>query len=246
MAKPSNKSPKASGEKADGRESKGARTRQMIKDAILALIGERENLDITLEEVCAQTGLTVGAFYFHFPSKEAAIREIVIDRLRSYFLNITEMPPQSSVFAEVYAIISHKLTALQENPAAFRLPYQIIPTNWDVYMAWLEARSSLIDRLATTIARARGHGQRAEGQDHLAAQFLMAGLEGFLENAFFGRDEMIKKIDLRPPVLARDLAILWHRAVTGVEPEPRLVREIMRASGQVDEAPRIPRRGRSK
>jgi len=197
MARPSNKAPKTPMEKADGRESKGARTRQNIKDAILELIGERQTPEITLEELCARTGLTVGAFYFHFPSKEAAIREIVIDRLRSYFLAIIEMPPQSSLFAEIYAVISHKLAVLRENPAAFRLPYQIIPTDWDVYAAWLQARSSLIERLASTIARARGRAQRADSQDHLAAQFLMAGLEGFLENAFFGQDEMMKKLDLR-------------------------------------------------
>ena len=246
MAKPSNKPPKAQGEKADGRESKGARTRQIIKDAILVLIGERETPDIKLEDVCARTGLTVGAFYFHFPSKEAAIREIVIDRLRSYFLAITEMPPKSSLFAEIHAIISHKLAVLLENPAAFRLPYQIIPTDWDVYVAWLQARGSLIERLASQIARARGHTQRANGQDHLAAQFLMAGLEGFLENAFFGQDEMMKKLDLRSPALARDLAILWHKAVTGAEPDSRLVREVMGAASQQDEAPRLSRRSRSK
>jgi AcrR family transcriptional regulator len=246
MARPAGKAPKAPTEKVDGRESKGARTRQNIKDAILELIGERETPDITLEELCARTGLTVGAFYFHFPSKEAAIREIVVDRLRSYFLAVTDMPPQSSLFAEVYAIISHKLAVLHENPAAFRLPYQIIPTNWDVYAAWLQARSSLIERLASTIARARGRAQHADGQDHLAAQFLMAGLEGFLENAFFGQDEMMKKLDLRSAVLARDLAVLWHKAVTGAEPEPRLVREIMRSSGHPDEPARLSRRGRSK
>jgi AcrR family transcriptional regulator len=247
MARPSKKkASKTLPVKSDGRETKGARTREITKDAILELIAEHGSPDFKLEEVCARTGLTVGAFYFHFESKEAAIREIVIDRLRSYFQNIVEMPPQSFLFAEIYAIVSHKLAVLQENPAAFRLPYQIIPTNWDVYTAWLQARSALIERLASTIARSRGHAQRVDGQDHLAAQFLMAGLEGFLENAFFGQDPMMKKIDLRATNLARDLAALWHKAVTGAEPEPRLVREVMLASRRPAETQRPSRQNRAK
>src|SRR4051812_32810410 len=56
---------------------RGQQTRQLIIDRASAVFDERGFAAATLSQLVASTGLTRGAFYFHFPSKEALAVAIV-------------------------------------------------------------------------------------------------------------------------------------------------------------------------
>lgn len=205
-------------------ETKGARTRMLILETVAELLAEKGQRFV-LDEVCARTGLTVGAFYFHFKNKEEAIEEVVIHRLRRVHGDALEAIGHGCLFESIYAIIWLRVTSVEQDRQLFHLPYRVIPTSERVYTEWLSVRDAVVERLASTVAREkRGANARASSADYLSSQFLMAGLEGFMENAFYGAHAQMTKIDLRPVPLSRDLAAIWYSAVMGREPSDEVAR----------------------
>ena len=61
------------------KETKGARTRALIKQVIIDLVGNSSPLEVTLGDICEGANVTVGSFYFHFKNKDAALEETAID-----------------------------------------------------------------------------------------------------------------------------------------------------------------------
>jgi TetR/AcrR family transcriptional repressor of nem operon len=72
------------------REQRKAETHQRIVRSAVGLLRERGLADVSVSDVMAGAGLTVGGFYAHFPSKrelgDAAIRQAMLDR-RTQFLD---------------------------------------------------------------------------------------------------------------------------------------------------------------
>lgn len=226
MARPK----RATKDQADtGAETKGSRTRTLIMNTIVELLAEKGQRFV-LEEVCVRTGLTVGAFYFHFKSKEEAIEEIVIERLHRSHRDALEAVADAGLYENIFAIIWLRLTGQEEDKVLFHLPYRVIPTSFRVYKEWLAVRDAVVEKVAHAVAREkRGPQARATNPDHLASHFLMAGLEGFMENAFYGSHAQVAKFDLRPIPLSRDLAAIWYSAVMGQEVDPSVVKATVEA-----------------
>ncbi|MFF0279682.1 TetR/AcrR family transcriptional regulator [Rhodococcus sp. 2H158] len=63
-------SPSAAGTKA-------ARTRERIMDATARVIGRRGYVGTRLSEVAKEAGLQAAAIYYHFPSREALVEEVI-------------------------------------------------------------------------------------------------------------------------------------------------------------------------
>lgn len=61
--------------KVTPRVEKGLRTRQRIFDTALALFAKKGYDKVTVEEICEKVGVTKGAFYNHFKSKDQIILE---------------------------------------------------------------------------------------------------------------------------------------------------------------------------
>lgn len=55
------------------RKLQGQETEQRILQAALTLMRERGYENVSVRDICHQAGITTGAFYHHFPSKEALI-----------------------------------------------------------------------------------------------------------------------------------------------------------------------------
>jgi AcrR family transcriptional regulator len=64
-----------------GRASDSAVTRRLIVEAAAALFSERGYATASLSDIVAGTGMTKGAVYWHFPSKE----DIALDIVRSMY-----------------------------------------------------------------------------------------------------------------------------------------------------------------
>ncbi|MDX1581923.1 MAG: TetR/AcrR family transcriptional regulator, partial [Alphaproteobacteria bacterium] len=65
--------------------TKGARTKALIKRTIIDLVGEHGPLEVTLQDICKAANVTVGAFYFHFRNKDAALEETATEAARIYY-----------------------------------------------------------------------------------------------------------------------------------------------------------------
>jgi len=61
--------------KLNRRTEKGLRTRQEIFDTAIALFARRGYDKVTVDDICAKVGVTKGAFYNHFKSKDQIILE---------------------------------------------------------------------------------------------------------------------------------------------------------------------------
>lgn len=212
-------------------ETKGARTKALIKQVVADLVDEKGVDGVVLEDICKRTELTIGAFYFHFGSKDAALEEVAIDSLESYYDGLIDAPENLNLYNEVHNILESSIEVHVHHPRMARLMYTMVPRSNRVYVHWLTARNRLIERLALAMARERGLSQEAAasmaplGQEYLCAQYLLAGAEGFFENAFYGSDPQFSKIDLKPANLVRDIAVLWYRSITAREPRASLVAE---------------------
>jgi AcrR family transcriptional regulator len=67
------------------RRSPKVAARQKLLDATLALIRKKGYSSTSVDELCAQAGVTKGAFFHHFKSKDAlAIAAASIDHLHRY------------------------------------------------------------------------------------------------------------------------------------------------------------------
>lgn len=61
------------------REEKGMKTRQDIYEASVALFTKRGYDNVTVDDICHKVGVTKGAFYYHFKSKDQVLREKFLD-----------------------------------------------------------------------------------------------------------------------------------------------------------------------
>ena len=212
-------------------ESKGTRTKALIKRVVAELVDEKGVDGVLLEDVCQRTELTIGAFYFHFGNKDAALEEVAIDSLQAYYDGLIDAPASLTLYNEIQSILESSIEVHVKHPRMARLMYTMVPRSNRVYTQWLQARNRLIERVAQAMARERNHAQTKgaasapSGHDYLYAQYLLAGAEGFFENAFYGADPQFARIDLKPSNLVRDVAVLWYRAITAREPRPALVAE---------------------
>lgn len=202
------------------RLTKGERTRGVIKGAIADLIGERQSLDFTLDDICAKTGLTVGAFYFHFDNKDAALEEMCMDHLREFYSALQGIAADD-IEDLSRAIIRNSVEACVKNPAMFRASYTLIPRSMRIYETWIAARGGVVTRLIDLLARRRRRPAKAAPMEHLDVHLLMAGLEGFLENLYFGSDATMKAIPQRPSRLEEDLWAHWRSVLLRPVPVER-------------------------
>jgi AcrR family transcriptional regulator len=61
------------------REEKGARTREAIYEASVTLFTKKGYDNVTVDDICHKVGVTKGAFYYHFKSKDQVLREKFLD-----------------------------------------------------------------------------------------------------------------------------------------------------------------------
>jgi AcrR family transcriptional regulator len=212
-------------------ETKGTRTKALIKRVVAELVDEKGIDGVVLDDVCKRTELTIGAFYFHFGNKDAALEEVAIDSLQAYYDGLIRAPENLNLYNEVHAILESSIEVHVKHPRIARLIYTMVPRSNRVYVHWLEVRNRLVERLALAMAREREKGAKTgavpvpSSHDYLYAQYLLAGAEGFFENAFYGSDPQFARIDLKPANLVRDIAVLWYRAITAHAPRETLVAE---------------------
>lgn len=207
---------------------KGIRTRATIKDAALGLYGRLGWKGITLEEICQASGLTIGAFYFHFESKDALLEEMAAEASSSYHEEIVGNIDWESDFFEIsYKIIENYYQSYVRNPLLTRLIYTVIMRRSTAYRAWRENREILRGSLEKAIERARSlAGEVTNGPTAVfTAHWLLSSLEDFVWSVFIAKGNTdLAEVAAGPDVFVRQQATLWYRAVIGTDPSHTLAR----------------------
>ena len=91
--------------KVDKRKAQGAETKKRLYEIAEKMFMERNFSDVNLEDITDEAGITKGAFYVHFESKDALIAQLVADHTaridtdyKAFVENLPDDMPSSSVF----------------------------------------------------------------------------------------------------------------------------------------------------
>ena len=135
---------------------KGAATRAFLLQVAAEMFAERGYVETTMAELIARSGLTKGAFYFHFSSKDQLALAVIEEKQRQWVDSVqTAISAQSRAVDQFRAIPFALVRLHRDDPSAFsvsRLTRDLahIPDITDTVRshmrAWLGLLTGLIDQ----------------------------------------------------------------------------------------------------
>ncbi len=99
----------------------GPQTRQRIEKTALQLFAEKGIEQATTKHIAAGAGITEGAIYRHFESKDALVRELFATNYRRIALELTEVRDEApDMRRKVSAMVGFFCHQFEANPHIFR------------------------------------------------------------------------------------------------------------------------------
>lgn len=98
--------------KLDKRKAQGAETKKKLYEIAERLFTERNFADVNVEDITDEAGITKGAFYVHFESKDALIAVLIADhaaRADTDYKTFLETLPDDMPTSEVLLALTHKI-----------------------------------------------------------------------------------------------------------------------------------------
>ncbi|MEV8092983.1 ScbR family autoregulator-binding transcription factor [Kitasatospora sp. NPDC085879] len=185
------------------RQERAERTRQRIVEAAAEVFDQSGFAGASVSEILARAGVTKGALYFHFPSKEAIAEEIQGAEVGTLESAATASGPFLQAIIDVsYAMAS----ALRESPtvrASIRLAIEssFSEPSPGPYLA-------SIDLVRTLLLRAQGEGSvRMDLDVDAAARFVISSFTG---------TQIVSQVFTRREDLEERLAELWAFILPGL------------------------------
>jgi AcrR family transcriptional regulator len=197
--------------RALARQDRAERTRNAILDAAATVFDERGFNGASLSDILTKAGVTKGALYFHFSSKEELARAIVEEQWTVDLPLVDQDPPTLQTVIDMSHALAHNMVANVRVRAANRLTIEAnyAAPNPDVYLRWIE-----IVRGVLTEAQARGDLRKEWNVDEVA---------NWVSAAFMGVQVQSDVLTGRVDVHER-LTIMWKIALPGLVPPRRLPR----------------------
>lgn len=168
------------------------RQSSLIK-AALALAGERSPADVTTAQLAQAIGVTQGAVFRHFESKEAiwlAVVDNTSERLLAH-LSAAVMPHTDDGLRALEAVFTAHVAFVIEHPGMPRLVFQELQQPQDTPLKMRVRRLLQAYRvlLLEQLQRAQDQGQLAAGTDlPAAAVFFMGSIQGLVMQALVSGD----------------------------------------------------------
>lgn len=201
------------------RQDRAERTRNLILDAAAEAFEARGFAGASLADILARAGVTKGALYFHFASKEELAKALVDEQWR------TEPPPLEDMTNPIQNVIDlchafcHSLCTNIRLRASYRL---VTESNFDrpfpeVCVRWLDVMRQLFEA-------ARDSGDLRQELDP-------AEVASYICGALLGIQTMSGALTNRADLRDR-LTDMWKISLPGLVPARRLSR--FRPSGTVE------------
>ena len=203
----------ANADKVEGpKVTKGARTRALIKHQIIELVGKSNPQDVTLQQICAAADVTVGSFYFHFKTKDAALEDTAIDAIRSHYSEVSALA-DSPITNGLEALMGAFVENYASHESRTRLIRLVIHSNPVAHEVWETERGALSRKLERKINEARQEKGGPSVLSFFTAEFLLTATESFLDQLFFGTDERLQLAVGSPDLLIKNIAAIWERTI---------------------------------
>jgi len=146
-------------------QRKGDHTGQAIRDALEALLADRQLSEITVDEIAKGAGISRSAFYFHYESREAvlyALTEQLTEQLytsgTAWFRRADESPTDA-----LRRAISQTLVLWRQHGPVLRAGIRARDTDPRIREFWITAGRRFIDATAEQIEQERAQGLAIPG-----------------------------------------------------------------------------------
>jgi AcrR family transcriptional regulator len=98
---------------------KGAATRAFLLQTAAEVFAERGYTETTLAELIARSGLTKGAFYFHFSSKEQLALAVIEEKQRQWIDSVVQATGDEPCAFDQLRAVAAALVNVHRDPSAF-------------------------------------------------------------------------------------------------------------------------------
>ncbi len=108
--------------KPDKRKVQGAETRKKLYEIAEKMFMERNFSDVSVEDITDEAGITKGAFYVHFESKDALIALLIADyasRADTNYKAFVESLPDDMSSSSVLVALAEKITDILSNTLGY-------------------------------------------------------------------------------------------------------------------------------
>lgn len=128
-------------------QERAIRTRRNIMLAAATVFNERGYKAATIADILSKAGVTKGALYFHFPSKDELAQEVLASQNRDFVV-----PDRQSKTQEVVDVVMLHTHRLQNDPmvrAAVRLTMDQLSTEFDrtgPFRQWAEVTRERLEK----------------------------------------------------------------------------------------------------
>lgn len=205
--------------------TKGDRTRQAIKDVTRQVIARDGFANVRVSTIMAAADRTPGAFYRHFPSKEALLRELLEDfRLELKQKVNAPFSPEDDIVLNLREGVRAFWTVYRENWPIATTAFQLSMVDPDFNAAWRAVRQVGAQGMSKVIRKAQRIGYCPGLDAGLAASALCSMFEYtcYSWNLPGAGEAMNGEIsdDTAVQVLSKLAvnAVLWRTSAPGGEP----------------------------
>jgi AcrR family transcriptional regulator len=205
-------------------QARSEATRQKILDAAIDLFSEVGYAAAGLGEIIERAGMTKGALYHHFDSKEAlatAIIEQGTNLTRAAFRQVCESssPALENLIHGVF-VVTDLLVCDKKARTAEQLTRALAEFNSAAAQVW----STRLDAMTTQAQRASTEGDLREGLDpHLVSESILNAMLGaqLLAQTAHANDHitrLTRSLELLLPAIVADTSLAYFREFLAREP----------------------------
>ena len=161
------------------RQSRTARTektRKRITAHAERVFRERGFRKVTVEELCADLGMSKRTFYRHFPDRDALVMAVVVERVESYvpaiLENLTSGGPVDEILKKHFDLLIHNV--LSNVSTQMMVDVQVLmPELWDLIE---QLRSRAVGIITELLSRGQKEGSIRPDIDPTVAGKLIQGI----------------------------------------------------------------------
>jgi len=192
--------------------AKGEKTKKIINDAILKQVHNKGFNQVTLKDICDETGLTIGAFYFHYVNKEKALEEVAAMCVRERQEDAIKALDQPTFEKEIYSVIKAYITnyADPDLHEQTRMLRYMIPTSDVVNQIYYSTRGKIIDHIIERTVLEKQSKGMTTGKERVLVEYLYCALGDFMYTLYFEKEPKLVKVAGSVEALAKKLTRMWY------------------------------------
>jgi AcrR family transcriptional regulator len=159
-----------------GRQSRPEKTRKRIVAHAERVFRERGFRKVTVEELCADLGMSKRTFYRYFPDRDALVVAVVVERVEGYVPeiveNLTSAGPVDAILKKHFDLLIHNVLANVSTQMMVDIQV-LMPELWD----WIDQlRSGAVSIITELLGRGQQEGTIRPDLDPTVAGKLIQGI----------------------------------------------------------------------